>query len=54
MGQGQGPYREESGAIYYYQCGELTHTEEYIGETSRTFEGKIQRTPEGTCTHSCG
>ena len=28
---------KKSGAIYYYQCWELTCNEEYIGETSRTF-----------------
>ena len=26
-----------SGAIYWFQCGELACDEEYIGETSRTF-----------------
>ena len=28
---------EKSGAIYWYQCGELGCDDEYIGETSRTF-----------------
>ena len=27
----------QSGAIYWYQCGDLGCDEEYIGETSRTF-----------------
>ena len=27
----------KSGAVYWYQCGELTCNEEYIGETSMTF-----------------
>ena len=27
----------KSGAIYWFQCGDLTHDDEYIGETSRTF-----------------
>ena len=27
----------QSGAIYWYQCGDLSCDEEYIGETSRTF-----------------
>ena len=27
----------QSGAIYWYQCGDLGWDEEYIGETSRTF-----------------
>ena len=26
-----------SGAIYWFQCGDLAFDEEYIGETSRTF-----------------
>ena len=31
------PMVNQSGAIYWYQCGDLTCDEEYIGETSRTF-----------------
>ena len=31
------PLDRKSGAICWYQCGELTCNEEYIGETSRTF-----------------
>ena len=27
----------QSGGIYWYQCGDLTCDDEYIGETSRTF-----------------
>ena len=27
----------KSGAIYWFQCGDLAYDEEYIGETSRTF-----------------
>ena len=27
----------KSGAIYWFQCGDLTYDDEYIGETSRTF-----------------
>ena len=27
----------KSGAIYWFQCGDLTCDDEYIGETSRTF-----------------
>ena len=27
----------QSGAIYWYQCGDLACDEEYIGESSRTF-----------------
>ena len=32
------PSDRRSGAIYWYQCGELIFDEEYIGETSRAFE----------------
>ena len=32
------PIDRKSGAIYWYQCGELACNEEYIGETFRTFE----------------
>ena len=32
-----GPMVNQSGAIYWYQCGDLGCDEEYIGETSRTF-----------------
>ena len=31
------PMVNQSGAIYWYQCGDLGCDEEYIGETSRTF-----------------
>ena len=31
------PMVNQSGAIYWYQCGDLACDEEYIGETSRTF-----------------
>ena len=31
------PKDRKSGAIYWYQCGELVCNEEYIGETSKTF-----------------
>ena len=33
----KGPMVSKSGAIYWFQCGDLTHDDEYIGETSRTF-----------------
>ena len=46
------PMDKKSGVIYYYQCGELTYDEEYIGETFRTF-GEIPGAPEGILTHSC-
>ena len=35
--KGKDPFDKKSGAIYWYQCGELTCDEEYIGETSRIF-----------------
>ena len=31
------PMVNQSGAIYWYQCGDLVWDDEYIGETSRTF-----------------
>ena len=31
------PMVNQSGAIYWYQCGDLGCVDEYIGETSRTF-----------------
>ena len=31
------PMVNQSGAIYWYQCGDLSRDDEYIGETSRTF-----------------
>ena len=31
------PMENKSGAIYWFQCGDLSCDEEYIGETSRTF-----------------
>ena len=31
------PMVNQSGAIYWYQCGDLGCDEEYIGESSRTF-----------------
>ena len=35
--QDKDPMVNQSGAIYWYQCGDLTCDDEYIGETSRTF-----------------
>ena len=31
------PMVNQSGPIYWYQCGDLACDEEYMGETSRTF-----------------
>ena len=36
------PIDRKSGAIYWYQCGELTCDEGYIGETSRTIGEKYK------------
>ena len=35
--QDKDPMVNQSGAIYWYQCGDLGCDDEYIGETSRTF-----------------
>ena len=32
----------KSGAIYWFQCGDLTCNDEYIGDTSRTFGERFQ------------
>ena len=32
----------KSWAIYWFQCGDLTCDDEYIGETSRTFEERFK------------
>ena len=36
----------QSGAIYWYQCGDLGGDDEYIGETSRTFGERYKEAPE--------
>ena len=36
------PMVSQSDAIYWYQCGDLTCDDEYIGETSRTFGGRYR------------
>ena len=46
------PMVNQSGAIYWYQCGDLDCDDEYIGETSRTFGERYKETPEGPLTHS--
>ena len=38
------PMTNKSGAIYWFQCGELTCDDEYIGETSRTFGERFKNT----------
>ena len=46
------PMVNQSGAIYWYQCGDLCCDDEYIGETSRTLWWKIQRAPEAPLCYS--
>ena len=46
------PMVMKSGVIYWFQCGNISCDDNYIGETSRTFGGKIQREPGGPLTHS--
>ena len=47
--------KNKTGVIYWFQCGDLAHDEEYTGETSRTF-GEIfkehlkERSP--ICNHT--
>ena len=36
----------QSGVIYWYQCGELGCDEEYIGETSRIFGERYEKHPK--------
>ena len=36
------PMVNQSGAIYWYQCGDLGCDDEYIGETSRTFGARYK------------
>ena len=45
------PLERKSGAIYWYQCGELACDEEYIGETSRFRHSDIKSTQKNP-THS--
>ena len=45
----------KSGAIYWFQCGDLTCDDEYIGETSRTFGERFRehlKDPSPICYHS--
>ena len=47
---------EKSGAIYWFQCGDLACDEEYIGETSRTFRERFKehlKEPSPIHNHSC-
>ena len=38
------PMVNKSGAIYWFQCGDLSCNDGYIGETSRTFGEKFKST----------
>ena len=40
------PIVNQSGAIYWYQCGDLGCDDEYIGETSRTFGKRYKEHPK--------
>ena len=46
------PMVNQSGAIYWYQCGDLGCDDEYIGETSRTFDERYKEHLEGPLCHS--
>ena len=49
------PMANKSGAIYWFQCGDLTCDDEYIGETSRTFGERFKehlKDPSPTQHHS--
>ena len=48
------PTVNQSGAIYWYQCGDLGCNDEYIGETSRTFgERYKEHLKEPSPIHQC-
>ena len=40
------PITNRSGVIYRYKCSKDGCEEEYIGESTRTFAGEVQRTSE--------
>ena len=46
------PMVNQGGAIYWYQCGDLTCDEEYIGETSRTFGERYKEHLKSPLSHS--
>ena len=49
------PMTNKSGAIYWFQCGDLTCDDENIGETSRTFGERFKEYLKelfSICTHS--
>ena len=44
------PMVNQSGAIYWYQCGNLGCDDQYIGETSRTFGERYKEHPKAPST----
>ena len=42
------PMANKSGAIYWFQCGDLACDKEYIGETSVTFGERFKEHLKGT------
>ena len=46
------PMVNQSGAIYWYQCGDLGCDDEYIGETSRTFGERYKEHLKAPLCHS--
>ena len=46
------PMVNQSGAIYWYQCGDLSCDDEYIGGNLQDLWWKIQRAPDGPLCYS--
>ena len=49
------PWKNKSGTIYWFQCGDLACDEEYIGKTSRTFGERFKghlKEPSPILNHS--
>ena len=46
------PKLAKSGVIYKYKCPTINCTEEYIGESGRTFGGQVQGKSQGTFTYT--
>ena len=44
--KGKDPMVNQSGAIYWYQCGDLGCDDDYIGETSRIFGERYEEHPK--------
>ena len=47
----QDPRDNKSGVIYSFQCSNIVCNEKYIGETSGTLGGKMQRTSKASLSH---